>query len=249
MKGVILAAGFGTRLEKELTGEEDKDKPKALLEIDGKPLIEYILEGIEGLVDETYIITNNKYYTDFLDWEADWCEKNIGRGVHILNNKANSNEERLGSVGDLEYVIDNAPISDDMIVVGGDNYFDFDLRRMVDKFNQTNSSVIALYDIGLLGKAKKYGVPVLDGDRVIELIEKPKNPISTVVSTLIYVIAFQDIPLISECIDKGITDNAGDFINYLTKESFVYSVLYRGGWVDIGDSDSLERARGSLNGL
>ncbi len=65
MKALILAAGYATRLY-PLT----KDTPKSLLVLNGKPIIDHILDKIELArnVDQVYIITNNKFYPQFDAW-------------------------------------------------------------------------------------------------------------------------------------------------------------------------------------
>ena len=65
MKVLILAAGYGTRLYPLV-----KDTPKALLEINEKPLINYILDRISNLngLNEVIIVTNDKFYSIFKEW-------------------------------------------------------------------------------------------------------------------------------------------------------------------------------------
>ena len=59
MKVIILAAGYATRLY-PLT----KDKPKPLLEVGGRPIVDHIIKNIEKIddVDEIFIVTNDKFY-------------------------------------------------------------------------------------------------------------------------------------------------------------------------------------------
>ena len=69
MKALILAAGYATRLY-PLT----KDKPKPLLPIAGKPMIEYIIEKLENIdvIDTIYVVTNNKFCSHFEEWAASY---------------------------------------------------------------------------------------------------------------------------------------------------------------------------------
>ena len=62
MKAVILCAGYATRLY-PLT----LDKPKALLSIKGRPLIDYTIEKIKKYVDEVIVVSNSKFYISFLN--------------------------------------------------------------------------------------------------------------------------------------------------------------------------------------
>lgn len=65
MRAIIPAAGFATRL-----GDMVKDRPKHLLEIAGKPIIDYVVSGIEGIdeIEEVYLVTNEKFYGQFQEW-------------------------------------------------------------------------------------------------------------------------------------------------------------------------------------
>src|SRR3989344_2868736 len=119
MKAILPAAGFGTRLY-PLT----IDKPKALIEVNDKPIIEYILEKIENIVDEVFIVTNNKFFNDFDKW---FKKLNYSKPIKLLNDNTNTNEERLGSLGDINFVILKERINDDILIINTDNLFTFDI--------------------------------------------------------------------------------------------------------------------------
>lgn len=247
MKGVILAGGFGTRLNGELVKEEDKDKPKALLDVNGEPLVNNILNRVIGLVDETYIVSNGRYFNDFIEWDNEYDRK----GVTLVDNGVLVNENRLGSIGDLSFVVDKYCLKDSLLVVGGDNYFDFSLSEMVDKHNETGKSIIGLYDVGSLEIAKGMGVPKLRDGRVMRLREKPSEPKGTWISTLVYLLCKNDVSLIKEYVENikrmgVIPDRAGDFIDYISKKGFVNYVSYSGKWYDIGSEKSLKEARNGM---
>ena len=94
MKAVILCAGYATRLY-PLT----LDKPKALLSIKGRPLIDYTIEKIKKYVDEVIVVSNSKFYISFLNWSRKY------RNVKVLNDHSDGNNNRLGGLGDLSYAI------------------------------------------------------------------------------------------------------------------------------------------------
>ena len=129
MKAIILAAGYATRLY-PLT----KNMPKPLLPIANKPIIEYILDQINtiGQIDVVYVITNNKYYQHFLNWANDFHKKNASsKRLEIINDGTMTNESRLGSIGDIHYVISQKDLNDDLFIVAGDNLFDFQLNDLI----------------------------------------------------------------------------------------------------------------------
>ena len=127
MKVLILAAGYGTRLQSVA-----KNTPKPLLDINGRPMIDYILEKFVSIKDvaEVVVVTNNKFYENFIAWKN---SKRIATPIRIVNDGTNSPEDRLGSVGDMDFVWKNEATVDDWIVVGGDNIFDF----LTDQFVKT----------------------------------------------------------------------------------------------------------------
>ena len=99
MKLLILAAGYATRLY-PLT----KDKAKPLLEIGGKAIIEHILDKVTEIKDITkiFIVTNNKFYADFVDWSKN---VKIKVPIKIINDKTIANEDRLGAIGDIDFAL------------------------------------------------------------------------------------------------------------------------------------------------
>ncbi|HSV43615.1 MAG TPA: sugar phosphate nucleotidyltransferase, partial [Candidatus Bathyarchaeia archaeon] len=126
MKVLILGAGYGTRLYPVV-----KDTPKPLLDIGGKALIHHLLQKvavIPGLA-EILVVTNDKFFGMFQLWARQ--NKKFPVPIKILNDGTMSPEDRLGSVGDIQYVLENEAINDDLLVLGGDNLFDFSLDEYV----------------------------------------------------------------------------------------------------------------------
>ena len=68
-----------------------------------------------------------------------------------------SDEEKLGAIGSLDHWIKKKNINEDLLLFGSDNYFEFDLSRFIAAFNG-NNVLIAVYDVGDLSKATRYGV-------------------------------------------------------------------------------------------
>ena len=91
MDVLILAAGYGTRLY-PLT----RSMPKALLDINGKPILEYILKGVGNIpaVEDIYIVTNGKFYEKFEEWnKIDKREqKNLEQDINVTVQDAETKE-------------------------------------------------------------------------------------------------------------------------------------------------------------
>lgn len=239
MKALILAAGYATRLY-PLT----LNQPKPLLKIGGKPMVEHILDKIYKIdeVDTIYIITNSKFKSNFDDWLGSYDTK---KEIKIIDDKTTSNEDRLGAIGDINFVIENENINDDLLVVAGDNLFKFDLTKMVDISKEKNASVMAVRDLKdpkLL--SKKFGTIVHDKDnKIIDFEEKPENPKSSLAASAMYLFKKELLVEIRNCLKENPNlDAPGNFIIYLIKRYPVYTYVIEGEWYDIGGKEELKEA-------
>lgn len=239
IKAIVLAAGYATRLY-PLT----LNKPKTLLLIGNKPMLNYIIEKIEQIneVDVIYIITNNKFFSQFEDWSKTYSSK---KQIKILNDNTNSNEDRLGAIGDVDFLINKEKIDDEIIVIGSDNMFEFDLRETIDFYKTKNAPVTALYDVKTKERAKLYGVVSIDqNNRIMSFKEKPAEPESTLISTCIYIYPKRCLSRVKEFLaEKSLPDKPGSLIEWLHKKEDVYGYSFKGEWFDIGTFEELEMVR------
>ncbi|CAN2391875.1 Nucleotidyl transferase [Pristimantis euphronides] len=182
MKAVILAAGYGTRLLKDLQIVNDQrlqdliGTPKPLLPIGGFPLISYWIEALKAGHDpiDIFIITNEMYHNKFKAWVKNYPF------VTVISDGTSTNEERLGAVSCLQLIIETFRIDDSLIVIGGDTLFyeDFHLQDVVKKYEllyQSNSQAnLVLSYICKDDETKKYGIMETDENyRIRAIKEKP----------------------------------------------------------------------------
>lgn len=244
MKALVLAAGYATRLY-PLT----INKPKALLEVKGKTILDHIVDKTETVkqVDEILVVTNNKFSLAFEQWSM---ERKASKRLKIINDTTMSEEDRLGAIGDLNYVVEMEKIVDDFLVVAGDNLFQFNLQKFVDFFLKKNTSTIACRDVSDKSLiAKKYGVVELDtSQRVVGFEEKPEKPKTSIAATACYVFKKEDLTLLKPYLKEGSPENAGDFVKYLSKKSGVHGFVFKEKWFDIGSFEELGRAREEFDG-
>jgi glucose-1-phosphate thymidylyltransferase len=242
MKAIVLAAGYATRLY-PLT----LSVAKPLLPLGGRPLLDRIVAGIGDVpeVDGVHIVTNAKFAASFRDWAA-------GGTAVVHDDGTTSEDDRLGAIGDIRFVLDETGIDDDLLVIAGDNLFDFSLAEYVDWWRgKGEASAVALHDVGDLELAGRYGVVAVAADgRILSFEEKPEQPRSTLIATAAYIFHRAHVPLLRRYLDEGNSpDQPGRFVAWLTPRVPVYGFLFEGEWRDIGDAAQLLEADNRLRVL
>jgi glucose-1-phosphate thymidylyltransferase len=229
MKGLILAAGYATRL-RPLTD----DVPKMLLPLVGRPMLDYLLDKIREVeeIDELHLVTNAKFAPAFRDWAPE--------DVTVHDDGTTSNEDRLGAVGDIHFV----GLDDDLLVVAGDNLFDYSLADYEAYWRGKGGSSVAVHDVGDLELAKKYGIVDVDAnDRITNFVEKPEEPPTTLCATATYLYTRDHARLVGTYLEEGNPpDQPGHYVAWLHKREPVYAYRLPGEWFDIGDIHQLLEA-------
>ena len=240
MKAIILAGGYATRLQ-PLTD----NLSKCLLPVGGRPIVDWILDRIREVaeIDDVHVVTNSRFAGDFDRWAAD------KPGVTVHDDGTSSNEDRLGAIGDVGFTLEGAGVDDDVLVVAGDNLFDYSLGDYVAFWRGKGvASAVAVRDVGDLRLASQYGiVETAADDRVVGFIEKPSNPPTTFAATATYIYHREHVPLVARYLAEGnAPDQAGSFIEWLHQREPVYAYSFLGSWVDIGDPEQLLEADNRL---
>jgi glucose-1-phosphate thymidylyltransferase len=241
MKVIILAAGYATRLY-PLT----LTQPKPLLPVAGQPMIEYVLDNLApiGGIDRIYVVTNAKFAGHFERWSEDYRAHKAKLNFTIVNDRSTDDGNKLGAIGDMHFVLTNQNVTDDIIVVAGDNLFSEKLSDFGRVCREKNAPVLAVYDVGDLEQIKKYNSITLDGDgRITFFEEKPKNPTSTLTGIALYFYPQATLPLIRQYIAEGNNpDQPGRLIQWLYPRQPVYTWKVPGLWYDIGSKETLAEA-------
>jgi len=221
MRCLVLASGFGTRLYPVTA-----DRAKALLDYGGKPLLTHIINRIPLSLDVS-ICVNRKFESDFRRWQS-----SIDRRVEICVEDVWTEAQAKGAVGSLAYWVEQKHIDEELLVLAGDNYFEFNLSKFIAAYNGRNA-LVAVHDIGDKRKATQFGVVRLQGGKIIEFQEKPTNPSSSLVATACYIFPRRIFPLLQRFCAWGKKDNLGEFIAYLVSQDEVYAYLFAERWFDI----------------
>lgn len=235
MQAIILAGGYGTRLY-PLT----LNAPKPMIQVGGKPLVEYLVEKLNNIpeISQIFIVSNDKFTHVF----EKWLQEKKYQNITIVNDGTASNEDRLGSIGDIGYVLDHYTIDEDVIILGGDNFFEDNLQGLITSFHE-KWNIIALHNEDNLEIIKRFNNLNMDETgKVLNFVEKPENPTSTLHATLVYILRNNTLPYISELVTLGKADRAGDFIAYLCNKEDIYGVGLQWEWFDIGTIETLKKA-------
>jgi glucose-1-phosphate thymidylyltransferase len=239
MRAFILAGGFATRLW-PLT--EARAKP--LLPLAGKPLLTHIIENIPMDIPIT-VSTNEAFGESFMEWK-----KTIDRStITIRIEHTNSDDEKLGTLGATAQWITEENISDDILLLTGDNYFGFAMKDFIASY-RSDTALVAGYDINDLEKATAFGTIILNEDQktIAAFEEKPIEPKSTLVSTGCSILPKSVIPdLIAYAKIKP--DNVGGIFEELLRlKKTVDCFSFENLWFDIGSFDAYVDATKALVG-
>jgi glucose-1-phosphate thymidylyltransferase len=235
LKAIILAAGYATRL-RPLTDTWAKE----LLPIGERPIIDWIVDAITAveIVDEVHVVTNAHKVDAIERWAA-------GRNVIVHDDGTSSNEDRLGAIGDMLFVIERAQLDDDLLVIAGDNLFEFSLADFSAFWRaKGTASAVAVRDVGSLELASQYGIVALaDDGRVVDFEEKPADPPSTLAATATYIFHREHARLIRAYLDgEHGADQPGRFVGWLQRHQPVYGWVFDATWYDIGNHEQLLEA-------
>jgi glucose-1-phosphate thymidylyltransferase len=243
---VILAAGYATRLY-PLT----ENKPKCLLEVQGRTILDILCQKLEKLknCEQIIIVTNDKFYEQLETWR-----KSAGRGlpIQILNDGTTSNDNRLGAIGDFGLAIRRANIETDVLLLASDNLFDQGFENFIKEASARQDALtVATHDLkNPQLAAKKYGVLEVDSfSQVIHLEEKPEFPKTSLIGMGVYYFPRQVLNWVMVYLQqKNAKDAPGYFVHWLLEKAKIFSFLFEGLWYDIGDLKSLEEANQKYRG-
>jgi len=229
MKGVVLAAGHGTRLLPFTSY-----RPKHMLPVAGKPILHRSIEYMRDVLNiEDIIIVVGYQRNAIMNYFGDGNDF----GVDISYVIQHTNQIK-GLAAAINLVEDR--ITSDFVVQLGDNLFSADLKKVIDYHLESNSS--ATLHIEKHDNPHRFGVVELDQDgNVLSLEEKPANPKSNYVITGFYVLS----PVIFKMISGLQLSARGeleltDAIQRLLENKYKVRAVKIDGWrLDVGYPEDL----------
>lgn len=220
MKVVILCAGYATRLYPKTL-----HTPKALLEYQGKRILDYLIQDLKhSFIDEIILVSNHKFYSLFLEYSKN-------KGIKVIDDGSTCNENRIGAGNDL--ILGLQEIDDDCLVMACDNLLDFSLSCFIDYFYIDKVSSIMCYKEKDEEKLKRTGQAVLCENRVMDFKEKPSISISNFAVPPFYIFNKEDIKVIKGL--KGSYDSLGSIIEEVVNKIHLKAYKMVGKRLDLGN--------------
>ena len=234
MKGIILHGGHGTRL-RPLT----HTGPKQLLPIANKPMSQYCLESIRsaGITDVVIILGGigsnrvREYYKDGHDFgvKITYIEQDLPRGIaHAIR----LCKEFVGN--------------DKFLVFLGDNIIQKEITEFAREFESSDASASIL--LCEVDNPSRFGIADVKDEKIIKIMEKPKNPPTNLAVTGIYFLT----PEIFDVIDNlkpswrnelEITDSLQVLLEKNRKITYHKITDY---WKDTGTPEDIIHANGEI---
>lgn len=227
MKAYLLAAGLGTRL-RPLTNII----PKCLIDIAGKPLMQWWLE-----LFERYSVSEVLVNTHYLAEQVHAFIESYNTGNEILQIREFYEAELLGSGGTVAATKSFIADDEDFLICYADNLTDINLGEMID-FHHSHSGILTMA-LFHTANPQQCGIAAIDQTKkIIEFEEKPWQPKSNLANAGIYIARRELFQYLS---NASFIDFGKDVLPKLIGKMYGYEM--HNYLIDIGTEKNLEKAR------
>jgi glucose-1-phosphate thymidylyltransferase len=233
MKGVILAGGLATRL-RPLTWVTNKH----LLPVYNKPMIYYPLEAMAKAGIKDVLLTSSPDHSGHFENLLETADKDFGLRVYFA-----VQENPKGGIPQAIALAEDFAKDDSLMVILGDNIFNFDSRKIVEDFSKEEKGAI-VFGVRMPTESGQYGVIEIDKNgKVISIEEKPAKPKSDIAQTGVYMYDKRVFSFIKKLKPSARGElEVTDLNNQYLKEGTLKCKLMD-WWIDAGTSyDELLRA-------
>jgi glucose-1-phosphate thymidylyltransferase len=227
MKGVILAGGTGSRLH-PLTRITNKH----LLPLYDRPMVTYAVEAlVRAGIDELMLVTGGTHAGEFFRLLGNGHEYGIERLFYAYQEEAGGIAEALG-------LAERFVAGDRVCVLLADNVFERSLRPIAENFErQQVGGRIVLSQVDEDEHLRHLGVAAMDGDHVLEIVEKPESPPSQFAVTGAYFYDAQVWEVLPTLTPSGRGElEITDVNNWYVGQGLMEADVVEGFWGDAGES-------------
>ena len=224
---IILVAGHGTRLEKDIKEsnlEEYKHLagiPKALLPgVDGLKILDYWwrLVKVRHLFSDVFLVTNADKYKHY----ERWATANDFPVENIINDGSTTLDTSLGSVSDFELALRHKNVKDPVMVVSGDMLFEdqnFDVGQVIRYFQLRDGELAIYYEMESYEDTRTRGIVEVDArtNRIVKFFEKPGlgQTHSRLASVVFYCFRRETLATVSSYLEKKLSRSDRTFGKYM----------------------------------
>jgi glucose-1-phosphate thymidylyltransferase len=230
MKGIVLAGGLGTRMH-----PVTKVINKHLLDVFDEPMIFYPIKSLARAgVTDLVVVTGQ---------EIDQFQRLLGDGSELGVRLTYTKQE--GELGIADALAKAEPfVKDDrMIVILGDNIFQDDLSPFIRSYEKQSGGAKLLLKRVAVEDAMRFGVASIDGDRIVEIVEKPREPASDFVVTGCYMYDSQVFKIVEGLTPSGRGElEITDVNNTYAEWGEATFDIIQGWWTDAGTPQSKLKA-------
>lgn len=232
MKAIILAA-----IHDKQRNSEGLAVPVPLLDLGGRPMLTASVERLMQIpgLSKIFVVTNDTIKEELDQWHHDL---NPGREDVAVMSDGTQSPIRIGAVGDILFALEKTSIKDDLLVVGGDNWFTFDIQEFVIRSqNKTPSVAISpIRDEGL-DKSRFGMVKIRSNSRIEQFIEKPDSGDLKYKACCLYFFSSADLRWFHEFAkDHSCDCSPGSFFAWLAERTPAYGIPMEGSWYNISPS-------------
>lgn len=246
MKAFLLCAGFGTRM-RPLT----ERTPKSLVRVAGHPILDYLTDELATweVLDAIHVAVNHRDAEAFRTWasgrRADLEREDVT--LHVHDDGVESPDDSLGSVGDLEFLLDGVGIPDDgALVSGGDSLYRFPLGPILNAYPGTTNQVLALYEPDP-ERCAHSSLLKLDGRIVTEVVEDPSGAASSRICPSWMLLSSEALETVDPYLEEGgPSDQLGPLLTRIAREQSLQAIplpKQKDLRLHCNTMDDLERAR------
>jgi len=242
LKVLILAAGYATRLY-----PLNEKLPKALLPLGPETVMGHIISLVNEIPDagEIIVVSNHKFISHFRRWK-DQYEGRLP--VELLDDGTEDVAESLGAIGDICYTINQKKLDEDLLIIAGDNYFDFSLGQFIDVCRNSGQDGVCVKKIDDPALLSHLGIVLLDeNNNIINIEEKPAKPKSDLAMYAIYYYTRETVKLFTQYQrEKNPMDAPGNFVVWLYTRKPITTFAIEGQCHDVGTVETYSKLCESL---
>ena len=230
MNCLLLAGGFATRMY-PLT----KNMPKALLELKNKTILSYIVEDLcsTSYIQNIYLVVNHRFFQIFYDWlqSTEFRER-----VILVDNGATCAEESRGAALNILKAIETYNFTNELLIMGADNLLFFPISVFLSFYDRVQKSCVMWHGEKDLNRLRLTGVAQIINGTVVQMREKPHDPIWQCAIPPIYIYTQEALELIRHAEAEGCKmASTGSLLEWLTPKIEIAAMKMPGPRYDVGN--------------